>query len=73
MFMRIYLNLNNNSSVVAYEIGADYIDVQFKGYKVYRYSYASAGEDKVERMKELAVQGYGLGSFIQRNARYDYE
>ena len=71
--MRKYLNLNNDSSIVAYEIGADYIDVQFKNYSVYRYSYASAGVGKVERMKELAVQGYDLGSFIQCKAKYDYE
>lgn len=68
-----YLNLKNDSSVIAYQIGSDYIDVQFKNYRIYRYSYASAGVGKVERMKELAVQGYGLGSFIQCNAKYDYE
>lgn len=71
--MNRYLNLKNDSSVIAYKIGADYIDVQFKNYRIYRYSYASAGLSKVEQMKKLATQGYGLGSYIQRYAKYDYE
>lgn len=71
--MRKYMNLHNNSSVIAYEIGEDYIDVMFKNHSVYRYSYSSAGTYKVERMKDLATQGYGLGSYILLNAKFDYE
>ena len=71
--MRKYMNLHNNSSVIAYEIGEDYIDVMFKNHSVYRYSYSSAGMHKVERMKDLAIQGYGLGSYILLNAKFDYE
>lgn len=71
--MNRYLNLRKTSSIIAYEIGVDFIAVQFKNYSIYRYSYASAGIEKVEQMKKLAIQGYGLGSYIQRCAKYDYE
>ena len=71
--MQFYNNLGGNSNVRAFSIGVDYIDVQFNGGSVYRYSYRSAGREKVEQMKRLAVQGIGLNSYIMRNARKDYE
>lgn len=71
--MQQYKNLGGDSNVTAFLIGEDYIDVQFDGSAIYRYSYKSAGSDKVEKMKRLAVQGYGLNSFIMRYARMDYE
>ncbi len=67
-----YLNLGGNSSVMGYQILSDAIKVQFQGGKVYTYSYASAGMANVEHMKQLAVQGYGLCSFINRNVRFNY-
>lgn len=33
----------------------------------------SAGVLKVDEMKRLALQGYGLNSYIMRNVRMDYE
>lgn len=71
--MQRYENRGGNSNVIAYAIGADFIDVQFGGGRTYRYSYRSAGSDKVEKMKELAKQGVGLNSYIMRFARKDYE
>lgn len=72
--MKKYLNNGGSSNVEAYELGATYIDVKFfKTPKVYRYSYHSAGREKVETMKELACKGSGLNSYIMRNARFDYE
>lgn len=71
--MTNYANLGGNSNVLAYNIGDDYIDVQFGTGKIYRYSYESAGDYKVELMKKLAEQGYGLNSYIMRHARKDYE
>ena len=71
--MQFYKNLGGNSNIRAFAIGADYIDVQFNGGAVYRYSYRSAGKEKVEQMKALAVKGCGLNSYIMRNARKDYE
>ena len=52
--MEEYLNLGGNSNVKAYSIGQDYIDVVFGRGARYRYSYRSAGIDKVEQMTMLA-------------------
>lgn len=72
--MQSYSDLGGNSGVEAFEIGADYIKVLFKtSSKVYTYSYSSAGREKVEQMKILALQGHGLNSYIMRYARNDYE
>lgn len=71
--MQQYKNLGGDSNISAFLIGKDYIEVKFNGGAIYRYSYKSAGIDKVEEMKRRAVQGYGLNSYIMRYARKDYE
>ncbi len=73
--MQTYKNNGGNSGVMAFSIGDNYIEVQFKGSpeKIYKYSYKSAGIDKVERMKLLAVEGKGLNSYIMRYAKDDFE
>jgi hypothetical protein len=73
VIMEQYLNLGGNSNVKAYSIGQDYIDVVFGRGARYRYSYRSAGIDKVEQMKMLARKGVGLNSYIMRYAKMDYE
>lgn len=73
MNMVRYKNLGGNSNVHSYCIATDHIVVQFNSGNPYTYSYNSAGRDKVETMKKLAVQGQGLNSYIMRYARYDYE
>lgn len=72
--MQPYFNINGNSNVLCYNIGTNYIEVQFRGTpKIYRYSYSSAGANNVETMKSLARQGHGLNSFINKNVRNLYE
>ncbi len=71
--MERYLNLGGNSGVEAYEIGEDYIRVQFADGSVYLYTYASAGREHIERMKELARRGQGLNGYINRYVRKAYE
>jgi len=71
--MERYRNLDGNSSVAEFDIGSDYIVVKFSDGKPYRYTYRSAGSNKVEEMKRLAKQGFGLNSYIMRFAKYDYE
>ncbi len=70
--MTIYKNLGGNSNVVAYEIGQDYIKVQFGDGSIYLYTYMSTGRSNVEKMKALAVKGVGLNSFIGRYIRKKY-
>lgn len=52
--MKYYFNVSGNSSVHMYEIGPDYIIVQFNDGAIYKYSYASASPQIVEHMKIFA-------------------
>ena len=70
--MTPYRNLGGNSGVRGYEIGTDFIRVQFSDNSIYLYTYASAGSQNIEHMKRLAVDGRGLNSFITTTVRYDY-
>lgn len=70
--MEPYKNLSGNSGVVAYEVGPDYIKVKFRDGDVYLYNYSVTGRDNVEQMKELAIEGGGLSTFISRYVRDDY-
>ncbi|WP_336935261.1 hypothetical protein [Acinetobacter soli] len=72
--MERYLDLDGDSGVVAYEIGDTYIRVQFdRTFKIYTYSYRSAGVSRVEDMKRLARKGNGLNFYIMRYAKTSYE
>lgn len=72
--MERYRNAGGDSGVYAYEIGADYIEVQFSGTsRTYTYSYRKAGRNHVEEMKSLARSGSGLNSYINRYVKYLYD
>ena len=66
-----YKNLSGNSGVAAYEIGDDYIKVEFLDGEVYIYDYAEPGPEDVERMKELGA-GQGLHTYINQYVRERY-
>jgi hypothetical protein len=70
--MEPYGNLGGNSGVEAYEIGPDFIRVQFSTGSVYLYTYESATPENIEIMKELASKGEGLNSFINTTVRSNY-
>ena len=70
--MQSYANRGGESGVDAYEIGSDYIRVQFKSGDPYEYSYESCDQASVETMKKLARDGQGLHSFIMNNVKNDY-
>jgi len=72
--MEGYKNLGGDSGVSSYEIGSDYIRVNFNGgYKTYTYSYRRAGKNHVEQMKILALNGYGLNGYINSYVKYLYD
>lgn len=72
--MERYRNTGSDSGVVAYEIGSDYIRVQFSGTsRIYTYSYRKAGSNHVENMKQLARSGSGLNSYINRHVKNLYD
>lgn len=72
--MERYLDLDGDSGVVGYEIGNTFIRVQFnRTFKIYTYSYQSAGSGIVEEMKRLAINGDGLNAYIKLYANKLYE
>lgn len=67
--MEDYADNNGNSGVARYQIGGDFIIVEFKANKYsgpmfYRYTYGRASQHAIEEMKKLARQGSGLSSYI---------
>jgi len=70
--MEPYKNLGGDSGVVAYDMGYDWISVEFFDGAIYQYTYASAGMKHVEEMKRLAASGQGLNGYInQAGVRYE--
>lgn len=70
--MERYKDLGRNSNVNAFEIGNDFINVQFKDGSIYKYTYISAGSSNIEHMKKLAITGKGLNSYINTNVKKRY-
>ena len=60
--MQRYIDIDGDSGIFGYDIGTDYIIVQFKDGKKYLYTYGSAGTSNIENMKRLAKHGEGLNS-----------
>jgi hypothetical protein len=71
--MEPYRNIEGNSEVTAYEIGPDYSTLEFSDGSAYRDKYASAGQEKVERMQGFAQAGRGLDTFIGTTVSKLYE
>ena len=72
MALQRYPNRSLDSGVTAYEIGDDYIKVEFADGPLYLYTHDTPGKRRVERMKKLALRGKGLSTFISREVREDY-
>jgi len=70
--MQRYKDVAGDSGITAFEIGRNYIRVQFKEGVIYRYTYRSTGSRNVERMKLLATCGVGLTSYINQYVRDAY-
>lgn len=68
-----YQSNNKDTGVSAYHPGKDYIDIQFKDGRTYRYSYKKPGKVAVEEMKRLAMEGKGLTTYINKYVREKYE
>ena len=65
--MQRYGNQSRESGVVAYDIDAGQIIVQFRNGERYLYTEDSAGAANIARMQELARAGRGLSSFISQH------
>jgi len=70
--MTRYKNLESDSGIIAYETASDSISVVFKDRSLYMYTYRSAGQANIQRMKALAATGRGLNTFISQNVKKAY-
>jgi len=70
--MERYANLKGDSAISSYEIGNNYILVEFISGSIYEYTYTSAGASNIETMKTLAELGSGLNSFINSYVKNQY-
>lgn len=77
--MENYRNINGNSNIENYELGEDYIIIEFKQNKFpsccfYKYTYSSTGLVNIEHMKKLAVEGGDLSAFTKtKEIKTSYE
>ena len=55
----------SRTKISAYEVGSDYIMIQFKNKVVHKYSYELTGKSAVEIMKKYAKYQSGLSSYIK--------
>ena len=65
--MKPYRNLSGDAGVAAYELGPDWIRIQFIRGGTYRYTRDSVGSRKLKEMKRLAEEGRGLTTFINQH------
>jgi hypothetical protein len=70
--MQRYGNQSRESGVVAYDIDAGQIVVQFRNGERYLYTEDSAGAANIARMQELARAGHGLSTFISQHVHDRY-
>lgn len=70
--MQLYKNKSGTSGVTRFQIGSDYIKIEFHPGHIYTYNYIIPGEEHVEKMKELALKGEGLSTYISQNVREKY-
>ena len=73
--MEKYKNYSGKSNIDSFEINPDSILVVFKSgqERHYLYTYRNPGEYHVEKMKELALAGQELNSYISRIVKSNFE
>ncbi|MEO6264564.1 MAG: hypothetical protein ABIO58_06370 [Luteimonas sp.] len=62
-----YQNQGGHSGVAAYAVLPDALAVEFVDGKVYLYNHDCPGRRHVDRLKSLARDGCGLGTYISRH------
>ena len=62
----------HKSGVVAYRIGRDFIVLKYRDGGIYVYNYNRPGREHVEQMKQLAISGKGLTTYINQYVRGAY-
>ncbi len=70
--MQPYQSRSRNSGVVAFDLGEDSIELEFRDGSRYRYDAHRPGLEQVARMQQLALGGRGLTTFVNQNVRDRY-
>lgn len=72
--MTPYKNLGGGSAIESYEIAETSIHVRFKSGRERNYLYDSVkpGMATINIMKELAIQGHGLNSYISTTVKSNF-
>lgn len=60
---------SQNSGILAYRIGNDYMDVMFQNGALYRYHESIIGHLQFLNMQVSAIMGNGLNGFINKYVR----
>lgn len=68
-----YKNVGGKSVVAQYEIEKDAVNLRFTNNSSYRYTNQSAGPENIAKMKELALAGKGLGTFVESALKGRFE
>jgi hypothetical protein len=64
---------SQNSGVAEYEFGKDSIILKFKDGSTYLYTARRPGKAHVDEMKNLAIAGEGLTTYVNKYIRDNYE
>jgi len=67
--MHAYKNVGGKSKVARYHIAKDSMTIRFTDHSEYIYTNQSAGPETIKKMKEMALAGKGLGTFIESNLK----
>lgn len=70
--MKRYTNKSGNSGITAFEVGKNYIIIQFKDGGKYLYNEVQPGKNHVQQLKFLAEEGKGLATYINQHVRENY-
>jgi hypothetical protein len=62
----------SKAGAVGFEIGEDYILVEFVTGGIYLYNYLKPGRSHVEEMKKLALAQKGLSTYITQRVKKNY-
>lgn len=70
--MQKYSHDDHETGVVSYSLSKNGITVLFQEGWYYLYDDVKPGADHVKNMKELAIQGSGLSTYISQHVRDNY-
>lgn len=65
--MKPYRDIHGDSGIAGYQYSDEWIEIQFKTGRIYRYTTSSVGHSHLSTMKSLADSGDGLNAYINTN------